>query len=198
MRNVVGLPQGKLRSAASNTEFHRRPARCYAGAYAASIRTLGRRGIGHRLRTGGDGWKRPRFAKCIYPRGVVLAGSLFQGLHGRMKEFVHQAASERFHGRGLFRRQRSKARLDAPQLSLAQLLCLALQRDDGRGHVDRAPPLMKALDFGANQRFGIAGGAVAVRNVAPPPPAAGRRCRKQRGLRCCWPPDPRREERQCQ
>ena len=102
--NMVGLPKRELRSAAADAQVHRRAST--AGRQLGRVRivvwllrrrrlSLGRLGGSGSAATAG---KRPRFAKRIDARGVVLARGLLQRLHRRMEEFVHQAAGERFNG----------------------------------------------------------------------------------------------------
>ncbi len=81
------------------------------------------------------------------------------------EEICDQSAGENLNGGGLLRSQRTEAALEAAQFALADFFGLFLQGDDGRGHVDGALTLMKALDLACNQGFGVAGFPAALGHV---------------------------------
>src|ERR1035437_4150052 len=90
--------------------------------------------------------QRPGLAEGFQARGIVLAGSLLERLHGGVKKFVDQPAGERFNHCYLLRAERTQVSLRALKLCLTNLLGLSLQSNDGRSDVDSKLPLLESLD----------------------------------------------------
>ena len=103
----------------------------------------------------------PGLAECVEADCIPLAGGLFDGLHGRVKELVDESASEGFNGGDLLGGEGTEARLDAMQFALTNLFCLALQGNDGGGEVDGALALVESLDLAGDEGLGVAGFAIA-------------------------------------
>ena len=119
-------------------------------------------GFGSGFRRSGQ---RPGLAERFKARCVVLAGCLFEGLHGRVEELVDKAARERFDRCDLLGREGIEAGVDAAELGLADFLGLALERDDGGRDVDGALTLMEAFDLSGDECFGVSGLGLALGNV---------------------------------